>query len=294
MRGLPPMVTDGPGLWTQERRRANQPDTLVLLGLSRIQYGFDLTRARERLTDLDPVMLAITGSSVRPVLRDLAEDKDFRGVVLFSSWPDMMAPSPWEDLAEEWVRYAHHETWDQALNQRARTFAQSHFVLSGYLTSPRHLWVNAVGRGRLPGLPYISTSPERGGRLDSTLLTNLETIRFKIADDLLATPWPWSPETWLAATEDLQGWADAIEARGGRVLFARLPTAGRMRAVEADRFPRPDYWDRFAAEVSQPTWHFEDQAQTWVIPDGSHVEGEGRMRLTDALVEFVERHRSAK
>lgn len=82
-------VLDSPGRWAKERARASQlgEKALILIGASRIQLGIDLDTLR-RETGLEPVQLAIDGSSFVPILQDLANDPTIRGTILVDYYPE--------------------------------------------------------------------------------------------------------------------------------------------------------------------------------------------------------------
>ena len=82
--GYRPNILDSRQLWAQQRERVDRGRgiTLALLGASRTEFGIDPKRLRERLPKYRPVMLAVDAHYPLATLRDLAEDENFRGVVL--------------------------------------------------------------------------------------------------------------------------------------------------------------------------------------------------------------------
>ena len=82
-----------------------------------------------------------------------------------------------------------------------------------------------------------------------------------------------------------------IEARGGHVEFADLPTDGLVRAIDAKRYPRAEFWDRFAAVVKTKAVAPEDAPQlaNFRCPDGSHIDYHDRPAFTKVLSAALER-----
>ena len=80
----PSRVSDEP-LWLMAREHlASSAKPVALLGASRLQVGLDLDVFAE-VTGIKPEQLAICYSSPIPVLRHLAEDESFRGLVICES-----------------------------------------------------------------------------------------------------------------------------------------------------------------------------------------------------------------
>ena len=82
-------VLDSAERWAKERARASQlgERALILIGGSRIQLGIDLDILRKK-TGLEPVQLAVDGSSFVPILKGLADDPTIRGTVLVDYYPE--------------------------------------------------------------------------------------------------------------------------------------------------------------------------------------------------------------
>ncbi len=104
-RGFNPSVIDSPRLWARERQRADALGSraLILVGSSRVLLDTDLDTLR-RETGLEPVQLAIDGSSFVPVLQGLAEDPAIKGTVLVDLARNVLASPTQQDRAYEYQR----------------------------------------------------------------------------------------------------------------------------------------------------------------------------------------------
>src|SRR5215210_306778 len=80
-RGFKPSLIDDPALWASARRSVGR-SSVVLVGASKTLLGIN-PEVFAQTSGVRPVQLAIDGSWAIPVLRNLAEDDGFRGVVLF-------------------------------------------------------------------------------------------------------------------------------------------------------------------------------------------------------------------
>jgi hypothetical protein len=75
---------------------------------------------------------------------------------------------------------------------------------------------------------------------------------------------------------------ERIRFRGGRVVFIAMPWSGMVREIEARRYPRALFWDRFLQEFGAAGAHatYEPALQEFACPDGSHLDVRDRARFT--------------
>jgi hypothetical protein len=102
-----------------------------------------------------------------------------------------------------------------------------------------------------------------------------------------------SPEDLDDEIDELNTWISHINARGGQVVFVRMPSSGNRLALEEEYHPKTRYWNRFSARsigtcIEAPEiWNADGD---WVCPDESHLDQETATRFTNALVdELIER-----
>src|SRR5688572_26364273 len=95
-RGFVPSFNDDKVLWSTKRKEVYKPaeEATVFIGGSRIKFDLDVP-TWEKLTGEKAVQLAIVGTPARLVLRDLANDANFKGKIIidvaepqFFSFPD--------------------------------------------------------------------------------------------------------------------------------------------------------------------------------------------------------------
>lgn len=318
-RGIQPTVADTEALWLQQRARAGAlgDRALILLGSSRIQLDADLDVLR-RQTGLEPVQLAIDGSNFRPVLAGLAADPAIRGTVIVD-FADALLTHPQEgDTAHRWQasydrsrgRLALPDfAWSegrlqQALRGRLRSYADGAQPLAAVLMRvlPKQplgqYVVMRADRSRLAdygkvGMPahYFERvlrelgqpRPQRPGMTWTDLDQELRSRISALSPETASLP------AYEAATRELAQHAATIRERGGRVHFVMLPRSGLVRAIDAARYPRAQFWDRFAAQPGILATHFDD-VPAWrelQCPDGSHLDYRQRAAFSAALAARV-------
>lgn len=98
---------------------------------------------------------------------------------------------------------------------------------------------------------------------------------------------PPDPETWLKEAMAFDALARKIQARGGRVVFLRLPTRDELWQSQETRNPKRLYWDRLAEKASATMIHFRDvdSLKDFPCPDMSHLDYQDACRFTKALVQ---------
>ena len=313
-RGFNPSVIDSPRLWARERQRADALGSraLILVGSSRVLLDTDLDTLRHE-TGLEPVQLAIDGSSFVPVLQGLADDPAIKGTVLVDLAQNVLANPVQQDRAYEYQRaylrdghglpdFAQSEAWlTDFLHGHLRSYADG--------TRPwTALRLRILQRGPTP--QYLRMLPDREILADYRQVPQPAFYYYRVMRNMGQTV-PLEGRTYRDIERDiaariaalptanqglfqqsLPGLADmtrAIQEHGGRVIYVTYPTSGYVRLTDDKFFPRALFWDRFTAAVDAQHLNFEDvpQLRALYCPDGSHLDMHMRVRFTHALVEAL-------
>jgi len=94
---------------------------------------------------------------------------------------------------------------------------------------------------------------------------------------------------FAAVLEKTKQDVDLIRARGGEVVFLRLPSAGWFREFEANALPREHIWEPIVATAEAVGIHFEDypELSDVRVPEWSHVSSRDKGRLTRAFIHIL-------
>lgn len=314
VKGIRPTVPDSAALWSRQRERAWHPRALVLIGASRMQLDVDLDVLRER-TGLEPIQLAIDGTSFVPVLLDLGADNAFRGTVLVD-FTDQSAFDPGTDAdALAWLK-AHRDSafavapsaW---IEGRLAAFARRRLAAFADGATPISSWTQRI-LGRGGERQYLETRPDRS-RLADYRQVQMPEFRYERAlrhirrgdlatpgitaahldaaiADAIATTMPAQPGAGEEARLAAIGQAvERIQARGGRVVFVRLPTDGFVRDYDRVRWPEAQFEMRFRERVAAPWIDSADHPSLAIFatPDGSHLDRRDRPAFSAALAEVL-------
>lgn len=291
-QGYTPTVLDSTQLWSVQRERVygDSPRPLALLGASRTEYGIDVKALRELLPNYKPVMLAVNGSYPLSTLRDLAQDPDFRGVVLCDVESNTFVRD-YFFLQQPYVDY-YHQRWTPSWHlHRALLTGWQRTAL---IANPDFGFVATLKRGFTGGAPfrnYITYYGNRSGDIDYRK-TDPEASKKHFAATVegnIARLPKRDPQQWLANVAPVYEWVKAIQARGGEVIFYESPTSGLTREINDRLYPRAEYWDRFVATSPAPVLSANaiPELASTVLPDDSHIDYRDKAAYTRALVKVL-------
>lgn len=291
--GVLPTVLDDKDLWAQERARlaAAGDRGVALIGASRMLYGIDPKRLKRLLGSYQPIMLAVNGAYPLATLDDLADDAQFRGIVIVDINAEGLAHR-FYGMQTPYVAHYHQDFGPaRALHRRVLTQWQRRMVVA----DPSYGLVAMVQRrlfSQPPPQPrYAFVMPNRAGALDFQRI-DPEPIRAHFARDKRAgiqANYAGTPEQWLAGLKYVRAAVQKIQARGGQVLFFCTPTRGEHLEIELAAYPRASYWDRAEAVLGAPMVYADDlpEVRALNLPDGSHVDARDRAQLTDGLYQAM-------
>jgi len=305
--GYRPSFNDTPDLWAM-RRRAVQPDSLVIVGDSRPWFDLDLDEIEHGL-GRRPVQLAIAGSCAYPVLDELSNDQTFHGTVICSIVPIMFfAPGgPLIQNSMDALNRRRTQTVSQRASNELGMLLEEHIA---FLKQDDLTLGQLLGRLPIPNRPGALLAPplppyfavvdrERRARMfDPCARPGPLQDRVKYGWPALFTPPP--PPTYVPLAAFLSGVGQAVEARfrdtaaavqrirarGGQVVFVRFPVSGELKKLEDAATPRAGPWTRLLKDTGAPGIYFEDYPELarFVCPEWSHLSAPDSVEFTRRLV----------
>jgi hypothetical protein len=309
--GYGPTLNGTEDLWAQ-RRRVVQPESVVIIGDSRGWFDLDLDELEKGLGKR-PVQLAMGGSCGYPVLADLANDERFHGTIICSFVARLFfAPpgAPPMERSEKAIRRYQTQTLAQRASQYlAMPLEESVAFLKQDDLSTEALLKelpipnrpNAQVPPRLP--PYFGTlDRERRARMIERCAQPGELQR-KIQQIWLPLFTPPPPPTYIPkevfmakmteATEtrfrDTIEAVNKLRARGGRIVFVRLPVSGELKRLEDRVTPRAQIWDPLLKRTVTPGIYFEDypELSSFNCPEWSHLSAGDSVEFSKRLVPYL-------
>jgi len=310
-RGYRPTVLDSESSWFKQRDRASALGSraLIMIGASRIQLDLDLDALRAG-TGLEPVQLAVNGSSSMPVLRDLVDDPTIRGTVLIDYYDGTILGAEGEDDAARYERdYKKRgkqvpsgnqmEEWlTSALHMRLRAYADGASPLDSLrlrvlnpeatpqylITRPDRSRLADYARVKMPDFLYARAIRDVGGGMALGPGANNDERRRAIEQRIDALL-PLDNSAFESRVQVIGDLVALLRKRGVAVVFVRLPESGYELEANDKRFPRMSYWDFFASRIGTSTVNFADipALKYFECPDGSHLDYRDRQAFTERL-----------
>ena len=307
--GYGPTLNDNEDLWTMARRRV-QPESAVIVGDSRGWFDLDLDELQKGLGKR-PVQLAGPGSCPYPVLANLTNDETFHGAIICSLTPRLfMAPpgSPPMERAGKNVRRSRTQTPAQRTSQYLAMPLEEHvaFLKQQDLTLEqllKHLPIPNRPAALIspPPPPYFQTvDRERRARMIEECARPGSELQRRIQQGWIPLFTPPPPPTYIPKEEffrqvgqameqrfhDVAAAAQKFRARGGKILFVRLPVTGGLKTLEDQMTPRSQVWDRVIKDTQAPGIYFEDYPElaSFTCPEWSHLSAGDSVEFSKRLV----------
>ena len=276
-------------LWAHQRAKVYQPaeKTTVFIGSSRIKFDLDIP-TWERTTSEKAVQLALEGTSPRQILRDLADDENFRGKLvvdvtegLFFA-PDGARP---DNTANESIAYYRKISPTQRFGFQVNRVLESAFV---FLDSERFSVKSLLSDLPLPRRPEVFIYPAFPKKFVTVAFSGQTTMTDAfVADTSMrnkmigiwmgfggsASSRGVGGDTLRGIISSTKTAVEKIKARGGHVFFVRTPSSGGVLATEKTQYPRALYWDRLLRETGCEGIHFQDYPAMahFECPEWSHL-----------------------
>lgn len=278
-QGVWPQVPDSVALWSYWRRQVYEPagSVLVFLGTSRVRADIDLETLSHALPAFRCVQLGVNGN-VSPIgtLRSLADDPEFRGIVICELAAPFLQLSRWDDQHEYFGRPWKSRAWEQPIGAWLRDKV--------VLLNPRVTLSSLLcDRPRPPSRARTcfdrSQQYENSGRDPDPAGLQLDQQK------------PLDPGEVRDGLRGVRELVHSIRARGGSVVFVGLP-ASADSLEGTNGFTGPFTLGRIAELTGAVCISEEgDSLGRFRCPDGVHLDPAQAKRLTHRLVAELYRNR---
>ena len=278
--------------WAHERARLADA-TVAIVGDSRILFDTNLDRF-EQLTGERPVQLAIHGTSARTLLKDVAANPEFKGLLIVGL-ADTMFFQPFDGYGG----YIHdRKRYESPANKASAVLdhalqRQVAFLDSSYRLSVIARRLDPGFRGR-PDSPYhdIWKLAEVGGDRQTWMWPRIVTDRrlrahARFAWEGFKEKLPFTPGLIAKGLGESVAAVKAIRARGGEVVFVRPPSDIHLRLNEEAQVPKARGRSALLARTASVGVHNDDlppQLRRLAMPEWSHLTRACATVFTDAYV----------
>ncbi|PWT70750.1 MAG: hypothetical protein C5B59_20315 [Bacteroidetes bacterium] len=303
-RGVFISYDDNAALWADKRAMVYEPSdkATVFCGPSRIKFDLDIVEW-EKKTGKHAIQLAIVGTSPLNILEDLSNDPKFKGHLVV----DLLEPlyfdlSPGSNRKPAtFIKYYQDRTPSQLAS-----FQVNHFLESKFVFLDQNLALNRqLDELKIKNRPNVEAEPlfpeefatcdfNRQTKMTPTFVrdTNLQrqvkNIWLYFIAEAGKAPKPTSDPIPIVINRTKVA-VEKIKARGGDVVFLRMPCSGPFFQGEYEAFPRDRMWEPILAATKCRGFHFRDY-HAWdhfVCPEWSHLSPSDATVYTDALVDIL-------
>lgn len=292
--GHEPSYSDGKVPWSMERLRVEDapPEAIVVIGASRAHLGVSPTALEQALPGRPVIMLAMNGHRPMATFTDIADNTSFAGTVLFSFHPkfDLFVGADQSVYVRHYRdNFTHPGRYDRIFNQQIERFLQDHLVMF----SPNANWATLLSSKLRPSRGRVDR--RRWRQNDYRGMTPGEmkaqrTLRLAgISGKVRRNPEPDVAE-FDQVLETLAAGVKKIRARGGKVVFVRLPSSGPHYELEMTKCPRPLFWDRIGPATGAGTVYWSDvpALRDFETLEYSHLDYRDAAEFTRRLARVLE------
>lgn len=288
IKGHIPSIVDDQRLWSMERNEVGKAEKeIVLLGSSRMQTDISISTLRDLAPDSKIINLSADGTCANAVLRDLAEDKSFKGIVIVETTSECLMFGDEPGLSQQFYIDYYHKIFNLnvIVNRIIATYLQKNLtVIDPYLNLIKVAGDKIVKKKwRMPN--YLTTYKDRTRSADYTKL-DLErhkSMRLSKVDNNYRQLSPRiSTQLLMQKTEDINSYIKKINNRGGQVIFFRFPVSDEHWDIDEKYFPRSSYWDNLSSVTEAKVIHFKniDSINKLQCPDTSHLDAKDTKTFT--------------
>lgn len=295
-RNFLPTVVDTKMFWGIKREQVyndkNGKKKIVILGASRAQVGLVPEIFEEEFPSYDVVHLALEGTTPFWILKDLAEDPQFNGIIICGMTVNWLLPTDHEE-SKPWVDYYHANfgklsNLDKKLNASFQAWLQSKLVIF----SPR-LTLQSLLKTRFSPRPLYGYMRLDRYRLVNYSRMNLEELRehkeWRINN--AAKAFKNVPNNAILLFEkvvkkDLAKFHALMRDKGGKIILVRMPTSDEHWEYSQEAFPKETFWDRITKWSEMSTIHFYDfeGLSGFECPDASHLDATDAPEFTRNMI----------
>lgn len=307
--GVDTSYDDNKALWAYTRAKVYEPKdrSTVFIGSSRIKFDLDIP-TWQQITGNHAIQLACVGSSPAPVLRDLANDSNFKGKLVVDVTEEIfLATSSFDDEGpKKRVEYFHKISPTQRASFQVDRVLESTFVFLDQDNYSFNAMLPLLHLPQRPGVfPDVIFPPE----FDRTTINRQSymTARF-LADTSLQNKvkgiWdffikmtmepPATGKKLDSVIQLIKTDVDKIQSRGGEVIFVRTPSSGKVWQYESRDFPRVVYWDKLLAATGCKGIYYKDYPAIaqFECPESSHLSPEQAIVFTKNLIRILKEEKS--
>jgi len=296
---------DDAALWSTKRIQVYQPSdkATVFIGSSRIKFDLDIP-TWEAMTGNKVIQISMVGTSPRPFLNDLANDKKFKGRLIIDVTEGSFfnrnkkaaekTSSEFEEFYRKWTPAQRFSSYIDYIVESGFVFLEKNkFSINALLDDLPVINRNKVNVRPVFPKGFSMNTSERQSFMDEEFLHDTLQQQRQQKNWIIGGSVPKTPgihgDSLETVFKEIKNNVDKIRSRGGEVLFVRTPSSGPYRAAEELNFPRKKYWDALLTYTNSPGVHFEDYPEIahFKCPEWSHLSPSDAIVFTKNFIKIL-------
>ncbi|MDF2178868.1 hypothetical protein P2G88_11470 [Aliiglaciecola sp. CAU 1673] len=277
-------------MWAEERRKLDKPDhsiRMVLTGSSRMLWGADLD-ILEQAFGTRPLQLSLPGTSPAIFVKDIVENTDFDGVIVVGVTPFLFNWIGPGYFGKDALDVYHNQSPSHWVGTRIHRFLSDHLafldeafslveLVDHYVVVPERAGAKVLNeQGWKLGNAYADRQMDMWAPVEVPgSFDNRQVINF------------WMPGIRRPIPEDdkLQEMADeaiaffkplisTLRARGGEIIFIRMPSSGEYLNKDLKADYRHKVWDKMVdgwQAMAIDSMDYPELSSELDIPEWSHL-----------------------
>jgi hypothetical protein len=293
--------------WAEERRKLDEPGNdirVLLLGSSRMLWNADID-ILEKALGTRPLQLAIAGTGPALMLEDVVENTDFDGLVLVGVTTFLFNRLDEGFFGEGALRSYRAPSPSDVVGHKIHSLLSAHI---GFLDDGFKLFELVDHHSDFPerdGAWDLNSGEWKLGRHLADRQTDMwapveaegsfdnEQILAFWMDGLVRDPEPPErmEEMAQSAIEFFEPLIERLRARGGDVVFIRMPSGGKYLDHDLAANYRDLTWDPMAAGIDAVwinTMDYAELSSELEIPEWSHLSRQSQDDFSRRLVPVLE------
>ncbi len=293
--------------WAEERRKLDDPDhdfRVLLLGSSRMLWAADLDILEHEL-GTRPLQLAIAGTGPALMLQGIVENTDFDGLVLIGVTPFLFNRLDEGFFGGDALRWYEGASPSERSGHKIHSFLSAHlgFLDDGFklfelidhytdLPDRDDVWDLNAGEWKL-GRHLADRQTDMWAPIEvEGSFDNEQILAFWM---LGLVREPESPERMeemaQEAVEFFAPLSEELRARGGDIVFIRMPSRGKYLDHDLATRYRDFTWNPMAEGIDAVwinTMDYDDLSSELEIPEWSHLSRQSQDDFSRRIVPVLE------
>lgn len=290
--GFQASIENNNDLWSWYRSGVlDDNHEFVIVGASRSQLGINIPYLKKKLNDYKVTQLSVNGNYPMSAFQSLADDTNFKGVVLVSISAQALEDRYLDMQEKQTAYYKNNSTFYKSLDAYITALLHSKFRFMHPMLRLKDILTKYEKNHKFPKAFHITANPDQSISANYDLVDQQQLYNHFVKQkekNYIDSP-PSAPEVWKKNIDLLTKYSNSIRERGGKVILVRFPTFAGHWLLDEEYYPKSKYWDLIQQTPGLTAIHFSDikEMSSFTSPDSSHIDQKDTVRFTEVLFNYL-------